>query len=667
MIGVNGKKGGILYYSPTANQYVKIGKAWRANAADGYDVVYTSGYLNYVTGSLPLELKYSKGKPLVNWSITGNTVQDGTPTPVGEKTENLLDFKSWINDLFSFTSPAVHGTATHDDNTITLYATQLDCYTVHGVNTNRYRIFVKPSTTYAMSWDITDTSILGSVYVFFNGSTEAGHFTYTNKNLKSMTFTTLDDTEFITFRVGVRNAGDSETYSNLMINEGSTPLPYEPYGYREKSGPCEVKMVGDRTENLLDESTMTWGFYKDASFTLSAESAHVCLSFRLFLKTGTYTISGDDVTFVRVIKDGEYISNAARNEYTFTIEKDSEFGISFRDKASTTTEWTDRPIMFNEGSTPLPYEPYGYRVPVVTKRNYFDVTKSTKGMWLHSDGHTGKSNFSDISDYIDVTGLTQLMISMNIINEPMATEDRAYVLYGEDFSRITGGVYKPIGEVYCNVDIPNEAKYIRFGYDKNSENIVVSERSSIITTNLYISTPLASDEVLRSDGSRDVKWGKYEFTGEENISKDKPIENTTRFYTNRAVLVGCSIPEFTSMKCSHFIIVPRDVTDSTATISAAGANNGQMIFRINNDVAITSDNFKSWLASEYEAGTPVTVYYPLATPTTEQVTIPEIPTIKSTTILDVDTDVKPESMTATYVASKKDTAMTQYLELLNDI
>lgn len=51
-----------------------------------------------VTGIPPLLLSKSVGKPLVDWSITGNTVQNGTPTPeqpagikgVGDKIENII-------------------------------------------------------------------------------------------------------------------------------------------------------------------------------------------------------------------------------------------------------------------------------------------------------------------------------------------------------------------------------------------------------------------------------------------------------------------------------------------------------------------------------------------------------------------------------------------------
>lgn len=62
----------------------------------------------------------------------------------------------------------------------------------------------------------------------------------------------------------------------------------------------------------------------------------------------------------------------------------------------------------------------------------------------------------------------------------------------------------------------------------------------------------------------------------------------------------------------------------------------------------TATDFKTWLASQYAAGTPVTVYYVLATAATESVTAPTIPTTGGTATIDVDTTVKPSELDLTY-------------------
>ena len=66
------------------------------------------------------------------------------------------------------------------------------------------------------------------------------------------------------------------------------------------------------------------------------------------------------------------------------------------------------------------------------------------------------------------------------------------------------------------------------------------------------------------------------------------------------------------------------------------------------DTAITLADFKAYLATQYANGTPVTVYYVLAEPEIKSITLPKIPTFDGTTVIDVDTAVKPESMTIKY-------------------
>ena len=62
----------------------------------------------------------------------------------------------------------------------------------------------------------------------------------------------------------------------------------------------------------------------------------------------------------------------------------------------------------------------------------------------------------------------------------------------------------------------------------------------------------------------------------------------------------------------------------------------------------TANGLREYLAAQYAAGTPVTVYYVLATPTTETVTAPTIPTTGGTATIDVDTTVKPSEISLTY-------------------
>ena len=114
--------------------------------------------------------------------------------------------------------------------------------------------------------------------------------------------------------------------------------------------------------------------------------------------------------------------------------------------------------------------------------------------------------------------------------------------------------------------------------------------------------------------------------------------------------------------------IPNSTALSTHTEKGVVANNNGTALFFKKSVFIHSSlaDFKTYLAQQYAAGTPVTVWYVLATEETAVVNEPlmkigdyadtlsmeqagvQIPTINGTTVIDVDTAVKPESMTIKY-------------------
>lgn len=199
--------------------------------------------------------------------------------------------------------------------------------------------------------------------------------------------------------------------TSIMLNVGSTALPYEPYGdsfkdwfYREygtetetfttlpktiigdgqpissytikgnmqqsgtptPSNPIYPTDCGEKTANLFD-GTLIGGYFTAATFTTSGDE-DVFKSIKVYLSAGTYTFSwGKNVNVVRLIIDGNYSVAGGTNisSYTITSTTDGYVGISFRDTTSGTTVWDNTtPIMLNAGSTAKPYEPFGYKIPI---------------------------------------------------------------------------------------------------------------------------------------------------------------------------------------------------------------------------------------------------------------------------------------------------------------
>lgn len=247
--------------------------------------------------------------------VEGNTViwepyTGGKPSPNPEFpqdikgvgwTPNLLSFKEWHDIIVLNSSKGVtRGTAIWDFSLryITLTATEEDCYTTFDANDKVYKIPVKPNKGYILTWDAIGD--IGKVYIFRNGLSASS--VSIDNTIGVLRMTTNADTEFITFRLGVTNAGESCTYTNLMFMEDNNFIT-EYVDYAEKGkGVMEVTTSG---LNLFDaskiptksESGVTVTNNGDGSFTITG-SGTVTASFG-----GYYVYSREDaIKFIEYIE-----------------------------------------------------------------------------------------------------------------------------------------------------------------------------------------------------------------------------------------------------------------------------------------------------------------------------------------------------------------------------
>lgn len=158
------------------------------------------------TGAVPVTF-VADGTPLLDYIISGNMSQTGTPSPdnpimpegTGEKTGNLFDESNFA--LVQVTSTAYR------------YGTSLG---------------VLPQGTYTFS--ATKSASAQSIYLTARLN---GTYSQTTISTVPFTFTADGNSEYIIRTAN--NTGttwEAEHYSDIMLNTGSTPLPYEPYGYK---------------------------------------------------------------------------------------------------------------------------------------------------------------------------------------------------------------------------------------------------------------------------------------------------------------------------------------------------------------------------------------------------------------------------------------------------
>lgn len=153
--------------------------------------------------------------------------------------------------------------------------------------------------------------------------------------------------------------------------QNGTPTP---------DNPIEVLGVGDRTANLLpliDETVDVRSVIVSidsqkisfAGTAVSSGGRTTKLTANFTIPAGTYhvkTYGNSSNAIFYLTKAADDSALAAMGDGTFTLTQDTEvyFGVNWI-KDETYSE-TDVTIMLNEGSTALPYEPYGYKIPITS-------------------------------------------------------------------------------------------------------------------------------------------------------------------------------------------------------------------------------------------------------------------------------------------------------------
>lgn len=172
-----------------------------------------------LSGVPPLTFR-SNGTPLLDYLISGNTVQNGTPSPqnpvdvngTGERTANFFDADTWYK---AYKLPDGTYQATYAQ----LYAIKCKPFSASDIGKEfTFSLFMSP--------------IQGNVRVSANvNGTVINGTTYKSTGKSSVTFTvkTVNDTVFLNYGT---LSDTVATLSAIMLNTGSTALPFEPFGYK---------------------------------------------------------------------------------------------------------------------------------------------------------------------------------------------------------------------------------------------------------------------------------------------------------------------------------------------------------------------------------------------------------------------------------------------------
>lgn len=195
---------------------------------------------------------YSDGTAITSYTIKGNTVQNGTPTPdnpimpqgTGERTGNL-----WNNLGFSAGTTSTAGVHSLSNT----YGTYLS--TVSGGSVDITQVASGGTTAYQNGYffieiDISQFSLGDNIVISFDyeitnklsststtvayvgqgttGSNVIGNWGENGRAIIKATITSDMTRPYVEIRL----CGNSIKVRNVQVNLGSTALPYEPYGYK---------------------------------------------------------------------------------------------------------------------------------------------------------------------------------------------------------------------------------------------------------------------------------------------------------------------------------------------------------------------------------------------------------------------------------------------------
>lgn len=460
----------------------------------------------------------------------------------------------------------------------------------------------------------------------------------------------------------------------LSFKSNGTPLiSWSMLGNGSQSGtptpdnPVMPTFCGVRTGNLCDQGTIS----TTQPNINSGVNAEIVKAFKSLTAGETYTLSWDFQSsstaglrnVFRLYNGPTYMGVQINNGESFTLTETqindlTAFVIYFGNAGGTMTDF-----MLNSGSTALPYEPYGWKIPFENHgENLFDMTTVEDGKNISLDGLiTNYSKRCSTVTPIDVSTYSNVTLAFT------ATLSRTRVIYAlfNDSTLVTRQTTVFSGST---IDVSSGNKlYICFYDPADTETVQKSDLSNVMF-NLG-SSPKPYSPYLNE--TLPVYLGEVPTV--RRIVKEEILSDSIVGYEDRTdfVVVKTRIVDLKTAGnklnylCSHFKVKGPGVSFTEGVLNNSYNNYYNMEFGL--PTTITSlDDAKAWFNSQKAAGTPVTIWYvstesqtgilnePLAKigdfadelhSTDAAVTIP---TVKGDNMLTVETDLQPSEMTITF-------------------
>lgn len=274
-------------------------------------------------------------------------------------------------------------------------------------------------------------------------------------------------------------------------------------------------------------------------------------------------------------------------------------------------------IKLEEGTIATSYSKYGQGCinEVICNDNLFNKDKAINGAFILAD--TGELSYNsnwNISEYIPVIAGKKYIV-YGVVSTTAAFYDKNKKFIKTQSITMNNIIVATEEIKYIKIDVKNDYLNTAVIIEGTEEKGYIEHKSQTYT--IPTQQEMLEGDYFDWDNEEEVHtWGKYEFTGEEAFS----IAFNSNYYV--IYTQGDFINNFDynetveTYKCSHFKSIAVNTRYQNNTFFINTTRN--LTFTTLKYSTVT--DFKTWLKSLYDAGTPVVVYYKLAIPTRLQFT-----------------------------------------------
>ena len=449
--------------------------------------------------------------------------------------------------------------------------------------------------------------------------------------------------------------------------------------------------VGDRTANLFN-GDLQKGYWINAT-DLGQTSSEAFRSFKIFLPAGTYTLSFEiNVNIVRLIADGTLTQNVGNNltEYTFTTQTNNDVGFSFRITGTSQVPWDNSDIMLNIGSVAIPYEPYGYRVPVtidgknLLQNTVKSQTKNGVTFTVNNDGSVTCNGTASNNTFFKIGDLSLTSQSYILTGCPSNGGKFSYTLRCYKNGNIIGVDDGNGVNINESIDGYIEIR-IASGYTCDNLTFYPMVRKADIEDDTYepyyepITTNLYLPEQIKMVGD-EAEYADYQEQKLHRVRKNL-LQNTVKSQTKNGVTFtvnndGSVTCNGTASNNTFFKIGDLSLTSQSYILTGCPSNGGKFSYTLRcykngNIIGVDDGNgvninesidgyIEIRIASGYTCDN--LTFYPMVRKADIEddtyelyienvdldVTLPALPTLSGTNTLTVGTEVQPSNMEIIY-------------------